>query len=157
MSPDRLNDVRVLANSAENSRNLAEMWGDFVGWEGRRRGENGFLVRMLHAYGVVSVLDVALGDGVDTIYLLGQGFNVSCNEVDDAFRAKAVDNAKGRGFDITPTALDWRDLDRQYQKESFDAVLCYGNSLTVLQGRENQLKVLCQFHQLLKPGGGAPD
>ncbi len=146
-------EIEKIAESPENSRIRAEIWGDFVGWDNRRRGENGFLVSQLNRYQSRRVLDVALGDGVDTIYLLQQGFDVSCNEIDDAFRKKAIENAKNQGCDISPTALDWRDLTAEYGKESVDAIICMGNSLTCLFDRENQLEVLRQFRTILKPGG----
>lgn len=98
-------------------------------------------------------MDVALGDGVDTIYLLQQGFDVSANEVDSAFHVKAIENANKQGFTIHPTNLDWRELNRAYQPESFDAVICLGNSLTCLFGRENYLEALRQFRRVLKRGG----
>lgn len=116
-------DLAEIANSAENSRIRAEIWGDFVNWEGRRKGENGWLVNQLKEHQVKRVLDVALGDGVDTIYLLQQGFDVSCNEVDDAFKTKAIQNAKKFGLEIKPTALDWRKLSEAYPENSLDAVI----------------------------------
>lgn len=140
------------ADSPENSKIRAEIWGDFVGWDNRRRGENGFLINQLKKIGAKKVLDVALGDGVDSIYLLQQGFDVSSNEIDDAFRKKAVENAKNKGFNIAPTNLDWIDLSKSYS-ENFDAVICLGNSLTCLFGRENQLKALQEFYHILRPGG----
>lgn len=48
-----------IANSAENSRIRAEIWGDFVGWDNRRRGENGFLVNQLKEHMSRRILDVA--------------------------------------------------------------------------------------------------
>lgn len=141
------------ADSSENSKIRAEIWGDFVGWDNRRRGENGFLINQLRKYNVHKVFDVALGDGVDTIHLLQQGFEVSSNEVDDAFREKAIENAKKSGFSIEPTNLDWRQLSKTYPENSFDAIICLGNSLTCLFGRENQLRALHQFYSILKPGG----
>ena len=141
------------ADSPENSKIRAEIWGDFVGWDNRRRGENGFLINQLRKIGAKKVLDVALGDGVDTIYLLEQGFDVSSNEIDNSFRKKAVENAKKSGFNIAPTNLDWRELSKAYTENSFDAIICLGNSLTCLFGRENQVQSLKQFYSLLKPGG----
>ena len=142
-----------IANSAENARVRAEIWGDFVGWDNRRRGEDGFLVNQLKEHRARRILDVALGDGVDTIYLLQQGFNVSANEVDDAFRRKAVENARSQGLTMSPTNLDWRELDRAYQAQSYDAIICLGNSLTCLFEKEDQLAALRQFHRILRSGG----
>lgn len=146
-------NLEALATSEENSRTRAEIWGDFVNWEGRRQGENGFLLNQLKEHDVKKVLDVALGDGVDTIYLLQQGFDVSSNEVDSAFRQTATQNAQRLGFNIQPTALDWRKLTDGYGAGSFDAIISFGNSFTCLHGRDNHLKALSEFRNLLKPGG----
>lgn len=142
-----------MANNPDNSRVRAEIWGDFVGWEGRRIGESGFLVRQLNMHGCRTVLDVALGDGVDTIFLLQQGFDVRANEVDDAFREKAVENLHGRGLNIKPTGLDWRHLSDIYQEGSFDSIICLGNSLTCVMDRQDQVVALQQFHRIVRPGG----
>lgn len=147
-----LQEIEKFAESAENSRIRAELWGDFVGWDNRRRGEDGFLVNQLKAHKAKKVLDVALGDGVDTIYLLQQGFDVSANEIDDAFRSKAIENARREGFLINPTNLDRQNLSSKYQESSFDALICLGNSLTCVFGRANQIATLRQFCQLLKQG-----
>ncbi|MCL4418890.1 class I SAM-dependent methyltransferase [Patescibacteria group bacterium] len=141
------------SESEENSKIRAQIWGDFVSWDNRRKGEDGFLINQLRKYNARKILDVALGDGVDTIYLLSQGFDVSSNEVDDAFREKAIENAKKSGFEIEPTSLNWRYLSKSYQPSSFDAVICLGNSLTCVYGKVNQLECLKQFYSVLKPGG----
>ena len=148
-----LAEIEKFAESAENSRIRAEIWGDFVGWDNRRRGENGSLVKQLKEHTARRVLDVALGDGVDTVYLLKQGFDVQANEIDDAFRKKAIENARKQNFEIRPTNLDWCQLEKAYQSASFDAIICLGNSLTCLFGSETQLAALRQFHQILRPGG----
>ncbi len=90
---------------------------------------------------------------MDTIYLLQNGFDVSSNELDDAFREKAIENAKKAGFNINPTSFDWRELSKNYSRSSFDAVICLGNSLTCIFEKEDQLKTLREFHSVLKPGG----
>lgn len=148
-----IHEIERIAETPENSRIRAEIWGDFVGWDGRRRGEDGFLINQLKKHSAQKVLDVALGDGVDTIYLLDKGFAVQCNEFDTAFREKAKKNAKIKGFVIAPTALDWRKLDQEYLPDSQDAIICMGNSLTCLQGGDNQLIALRQFYKALRPGG----
>ncbi len=150
MKKSNLDEV---ATSKENSKIRAEIWSDFVNWEGRRKGENGFLELILKNYGCRKILDVAIGDGVDTVHLLQSGFEVESNEVDEAFRQKAIQNAARTGLNINPTNLDWRDLSRGYDESAFDAIICMGNSFTCLFGTENQLKALRQFHRILKTGG----
>lgn len=137
----------------KNSKILAEIWGDFVGWYNRRKGEGNFLINALKKYECKKILDAASGDGVDTIYLLQQGFNVLSNDIDPAFRQKAIENARKDGLSITPTDLDWRELTKKYPEASLDAVICLGNSLTLLFGKENHLRALREFHTILKPGG----
>lgn len=150
MQKERLEDI---SDSKENAKIRAEIWGDFVGWDNRRRGENGFLSNQLKEHDCRKILDVALGDGVDTIYLIQEGFEVSSNEVDSPYREKAIENAKKAGLTINPTNLDWRELTKSYKENSFDAIICLGNSLACLFGKENQLKALKEFHSLLKPRG----
>lgn len=140
------------ADSPENSKIRAEIWGDFVGWDNRRRGENGFLINQLKKYTAHKILDVALGDGVDTIYLLQNGFDVSSNEIDDAFREKAIENAEKARFEIQPTNLDWRELLKSYPENSFDAVLCIGNSLACFTSNKDYPSVLSSFYSVLKSG-----
>ncbi len=146
-------ELAKFAESEENSRIRAEIWGDFVGWDNRRRGENGFLVSQLNQHRARRVLDVAVGDGVDTIYLLQQGFDVQSNELDEAFRQKAIENAKKVGIPLKPTDLDWRNLADGYHSNSQDAIICIGNSLACLFGRENQQEAVRQFFRVLKSGG----
>lgn len=56
-------------------------------------------------------------------------------------------------MEISPSNLDWRGLSKTYEENSFDAIICIGNSLTCLFGRKNHLKALKEFHTLLKPRG----
>lgn len=136
-----------------NSQNLVEMWGGLVDWKKRREGENGFLVNQLQKHNVQKIFDAALGDGCDSIYLLQQGFDVTSNEIDKTFLAKALQNAKANSIKLKITSLDWRELDKELEAESFDVVIILGNSLTYLFTKEAQLKALEQFYRLLKKSG----
>jgi len=136
-----------------NSKNLVEIWGGLIGWKKRREGENGFLVNQLRKHNVHKVFDAALGDGCDSIYLIQQGFDVTSNEVDKAFLAKALQNAKANNVQLKFTSLDWRELDKELEAKSFDAVIILGNSLTYLFTKESQMKSLEQFRRILKRGG----
>ena len=81
------------------------------------------------------------------------GFNVSSNEIDDAFREKAIENAKRAGFDINPTSVDWKQLTSVYEESSQDVIVCMGNSLTCVDGKENQLKAVEKFNKVLRKEG----
>ncbi len=146
-------DNGSLVEENYNSQNLVELWGEFTDWEKRRVGEDGFLVKKLKQYKVHKVFDSSLGDGCDSIYLLKEGFEVTSNEIDNVFLNKARQNAQTDGVELNPTYLDWRNLDRELQEESFDAVICLGNSLTYLFKEKDQLQALEQFKKILRKGG----
>ena len=136
-----------------NSQNLVEMWREFIDWEKRRVGEDGFLVKQFKQHNIKKVFDASLGDGCDSVYLLKEGFDVTSNEIDNVFLEKARLNAKEDGVELKLTYLDWRNLDKELEEESFDAVICLGNSLTYLFKQKDQLQALDQFKRLLKKGG----
>lgn len=137
----------------ENQKLLAEMWGDYIDWQKRRKGENGWLVKQLRKYNCQKIFDSSLGDGCDSIYLIKEGFDVTSNDIDEAFIKKAKENAKRENVRLKVLKLDWRRLTKKIPKESFDAVLCLGNFLTCLLKYEDRLATLKQFRAILKKKG----
>jgi SAM-dependent methyltransferase len=129
------------------------MWADFINWEKRRKGENGFLLKTLRKHSCRTVFDACLGDGADSIYLLKNGFSVTSNDLDKLFIQKALQNAKKNRVKLAVTSYDWRRLDKHLPQNKFDAVLCLGNSLTYLFKSADQLKALRNFRRILKPNG----
>jgi len=91
--------------------------------------------------------------GVTSIGLKLNGIeNVTSNEIDEDFRKVALQQAKKYGVSLTITQYDWRELPDELA-ETFDAVLCLGNSLSCLFKREDHLKAIGNFRKILKPGG----
>ncbi|MEK6954432.1 MAG: class I SAM-dependent methyltransferase [Candidatus Micrarchaeota archaeon] len=136
-----------------NSEQLVKLWADFIDWGKRRAGEGGFLIRTLKKHGCTKVLDGALGDGCDSIYLLKEGFDVTSNEFDEEFIRKALLNSKMQKVRLELTRLDWREMGENLPRASFDAVLVLGNSLTYLFSKKDQLRALANFRAILKKGG----
>ncbi len=136
-----------------NSKELVEMWAEFIDWNKRRIGEDGFLVKMLKKFKCKRVFDACLGDGVDSIYLIKSSFEVTSNELDNLFIAKADENARKEGVELCITRYDWRELHKHFGANYFDAVLCLGNSLTYLFNKEDQLHVLKTFRYMLRENG----
>jgi len=136
-----------------NSQTLVSMWREFIDWDKRRKGEDNFLVKQFQARGVKKIFDASVGDGCDSIYLLKQGFDVTSNDLDETFIAKALENAKAENVQLKITRFDWRKLDTELAQESFDAVILLGNSLTYLFDEKDQLETLRQFKRLLRSGG----
>jgi len=136
-----------------NQIRLAEMWGDYIDWEKRRKGENGWLVKQLKRFNCQKIFDAALGDGCDSIYLIKEGFDVTSNDTDEIFIKKALENAKKHKVQLKIFELDWRELHKKIPEQSFDAVLCLGNSLTCLFGHKSQITALKNFYSILKEKG----
>lgn len=136
-----------------NTKVLAEMWGDFVDWNKRRTGENGFLVKTLCAYKCKRIFESCLGDGCDAIHLTKEGFDVTSNEIDTLFAEKAKENAVKENISLKITGFDWRNLSKHFSRGHFDAVLCLGNSLTYLFSKEDHLRTLRNFRYILRKGG----
>ena len=137
----------------KNQKLLVEMWGDYIDWNKRREMEKGWLVNQLKRFNCKKIFDSCVGDGCDAIYLIKQGFNVVGNDIDEVFIQKALQNVKKENVQLKIVNLDWRELTKEIPEQSFDAVLCTGNSLYCLFGRENQIKALKQFYTILKKGG----
>lgn len=136
-----------------SSRVLVEIWTDFVNWEKRRKGENGFLLGQLEKFNCKKVFDSCLGDGADSIYLVKQGFDVTSNDVDELFIEKAKGHAEREKVNLKITKYDWRNLRPFFSPKSFDAVLCLGNSLSYLFKKQDRLKAVKNFRLLLRDGG----
>lgn len=136
-----------------NQRLLVDIWGEYINWEERRKREKGWLIYHLKKYNCQKILDSCVGDGCDAIFLLKQGFDVTGNDIDEVFIQKTIENIKKENIQLKIYNLDWRELTKEIPKQSFDAVLCTGNSLGCLFGRKNQIKALKQFYIILKKGG----
>lgn len=138
--------------NSKNSATLASFWDDFINPQKRMRSEGPFLLEMLNRHRCRSIFDACLGTGVDSIYLLKEGFRVTSNEIDPHFLGKAYSNASAAGVQLEVTRLDWRWL-ADMPEGSFDAVLCMGNSFTHMLGEKDQLRVLRNFHYALRENG----
>ncbi len=132
---------------------LAELCTEFIDWPKRIKGEDGFFAKLLRRYGCNKIFDASMGDGFDTIQLINAGFDVTSNEIDPAFVKQAVENIHAHSLN-PPTihTYDWRDLPDTL-KDSHDAVLCLGNSLTYMMTHDEQLQVVRNFTKTARPEG----
>ncbi len=136
-----------------NSRILAGLWRDLVNPEKRMESEGPFLFGQFNTFECKRVFDACSGMGVVSIYLLQRAYEVTSNEIDRFLREEAREYAAGKRVLLKESSHDWRNLLKAGLQESFDAVLCLGNSLTYLFEHENQLRALANFRMLLKKGG----
>lgn len=133
---------------------FVDYWDDLVGWDKREEAEGGFYQRLMSASGVQTVADVACGTGFHSITLAKSGFDVTAADGSDNMVRKTEENAKNMGVQLQgTTTCDWVKLSRDLGANTFDAVLCLGNSFTHLFEHEARRDALEEFFQVVKPGG----
>ena len=77
--------MQLLANETyrnEYSEDFVSNWDDLIGWDGREEGEASFFERILKAYDVEHVADIACGTGFHTVKLAQAGFSVTASDGD---------------------------------------------------------------------------
>ena len=138
---------------------LSEDYDRFVHWPGRLNFEMPFLEKILGSLGrkqgepAVRVLDAACGTGMHALALAQKGFEVSGADLSEGMIDRARQNAAAEGVDLPFAVAGFGDLGQIYVPASFDAVICLGNSLPHLISRAEVADTLCQFEELLAPGG----
>ncbi len=137
---------------AEYVHNFVEKWDQLIDWERRAEGEGDFFIRHLRERGAQRVLDVATGTGYHSVRLLQAGFDVVSADGSPAMLGKAFDNARHRGQVLRTVQADWRFLNRDIH-ETFDAVICLGNSFTHLFVENDRRKALAEFYAVLDHDG----
>lgn len=111
------------------------------------------LDRILSKYGVQSVLDCACGTGIQSIGLAESGYRVSASDISRKMVDLLGDKASRRGIEIEVKCADFRDL-RPWGEACFDAVICSGNSLTLVPRSEEVVPALKSMVRVTKSPGG---
>ena len=137
---------------AEYVHSFVEKWDELIDWERRAEGEGDFFINHLRERGGQRVLDVATGTGYHSVRLLQAGFDVVSADGSAAMLCKAFDNARDRGHVLRTVQADWRFLNRDIH-ETFDAVICLGNSFTHLFNENDRRKALAEFYAVLNHDG----
>jgi glycine/sarcosine N-methyltransferase len=144
----------LYGEKAENYRIVAKMWDAYVDAEKRMRTEGPFLLRQLPIEpGRRKVFDAATGTGADSIFLLKNGYEVTSNEFDASYLARARLNFSRENVSPAIASYDWLTLGQYLPPKSFDAVICLGNSLTCILSHTDQYRALRNFLDILKDSG----
>jgi SAM-dependent methyltransferase len=130
---------------------LAADYDRFVNWEGRLAHELPFFQRLFQSQQVERVLDSACGTGHHAIALAQQGYQVTGADLSAVMVERARENAETAGTSVTFQVAGLGEL--AALGESYDAVLCLGNSLPHLLTPQAVSGALTDFAAILEPGG----
>ena len=130
---------------------LASDYDRFVNWEGRLAHELPFLERLFASHDVRRVLDAACGTGHHAIALARRGYEAVGADLSAAMIEQARRNAAAAGAQVGFSVAGFGGL--AALGETFDAVLCLGNSLPHLLTEKAQAEALSDFATVLHPGG----
>ena len=133
---------------------LAADYDRFVNWEARLRHEMPFFLRLFEEHGVERVLDAACGTGHHALALARQGYQVVGADLSAPMIERARQNAIRRvsaTADVTFTVAGLGEM--ASMGDTFDAVLCLGNSLPHLLTEQAVAGALVDFAAVLRPGG----
>jgi SAM-dependent methyltransferase len=130
---------------------LAADYDRFVAWKGRLSHELPFFVDLFEKHNLTKVLDTACGTGHHAIALAERGYQMAGADLSSAMVERARENAAAAGVDIQFSASGFGEL--ASLGETFDAVICLGNSLPHLLDRASVQHALTDFAAILRPGG----
>jgi len=113
-----------------------------------------FFTKRFTEHEVHSILDVACGSGNYLKALAEKGYQVTGIDLDSAMVESAQAKAIAQKLNYTVIQGDMRELD-SLLTEKFDALICMGNSLVHLIGKEEIQKALHGFYSHLNDKGMA--
>ena len=137
---------------AEYVRSFVEKWDELIDWDARARSEGAFFIDLLRRLGKHKVLDVATGTGFHSVQLLRAGFHVTSADGNASMLSRAFENARHQGLILRTVHADWRWLSRDVH-DTFDAIICLGNSFTHLFDERDRRRALAEFYAALRHDG----
>lgn len=116
-------------------------------------GEMAFVKKQLDdsINGCRQVLDIGCGTGNKTMHLAGGERQITAIDGDPEMINEAKKNNAAPGIEYM--ALNMAEIATVFQPQSFDALLCLGNTLVHLPKPEDIARLLADMGEVLKPGG----
>ncbi len=130
----------------------------FVNWENRLAYELPFLEQQIQTVAgpggqAPRVLDAACATGMHVIALAQRGYPAAGADLSGSMIERARANAVVAGVEARFEAAGFGALEAAFGAQSFDALLCLGNSLPHLLDRAALAGALADFAACLRPGG----
>jgi glycine/sarcosine N-methyltransferase len=132
---------------------LSSDYDRFINWQNRLSLELPFIIQQFQQNNASSILDAATGTGMHAIALAQLGYHTVGADLSAGMIHKARTNAVSVGIQVQFEVAGFGSLAQTFGGESFDAVLCLGNSLPHLLSHLELVAALLDFAKCLKPGG----
>jgi SAM-dependent methyltransferase len=128
----------------------------FVNWPSRLAYEMPFIEKQLYRAGSPGgfrVLDSACGTGMHAIELAKRGYAAAGADLSAKMIERARENAVSAGVAARFEAAGFGQLQAAFGSETFDVLLCLGNSLPHVLNPSELAATLEDFAACLRPGG----
>lgn len=102
---------------------------------------------------VRTVLDCACGTGIQSLGLAQLGYAVCASDISPRMVQILREKAALRGLSVPAQRADFRNL-RPWRGQIFDAVVCTGNSITLLKDHAEMARAVQAMVQRARPAGG---
>lgn len=100
-----------------------------------------------------SILDCASGTGVQALGLAAMGYHVSASDISPKLITILKSKAKIKKLRINAKVANFRSL-VPWRNKHFDAVICAGNSLPLLDSKDQMIKAIRAMRSVLNPNHG---
>lgn len=134
-------------------------YDEFVDWDKRLAGEGPFFERLFHENSVQRVIDMGAGSARHAIMFAGWGLEVVAIDPDESMLLAARRNIERHADQIASGGGSVR-LERGSFGELHrmglglvDALVCTGNALPHVDGRDGLTETLADFGSVVAPGG----
>jgi glycine/sarcosine N-methyltransferase len=137
---------------------FSQYYDRFVNWKARLALEIPFLASELSSpehelEGKISILDAACGTGHHAIALAAQGFECAGADFSGNMIEIARTNAQAASQEVLFRKAGFGQLVQAFDRQSFDGLICLGNSLPHILDEAKMVAALVDFKTLLRPGG----
>jgi len=137
---------------------FSEDYDRFVNWQDRLKYEMPLINKQLDLVSTrvgrpLCILDSACGTGMHAIAIAKQGHHVFGADLFPEMVKKAEANAAGAGVTVDFKTAGFGKLKENFTSQTFDIILCLGNSLPHILSSEELTQALKDFRACMNTGG----